>query len=466
MSSTGRKPIAFLFPAFPVLHQTFVLWEVLALRRLGVPIVLYSLKQPSTKTQQPEGAALTREVHYLPMLSAAVLRTNLRVCLRSPRRYLGVFAGLLREWWRDRHVKNLWRDKSAPPDPAERMLTSSERLHAFFNENPFMYLLRSLALVLPATHLGTELQQAGIDRIHAHWASYPATVALIIRWLFGIRFSFTAHAYDIYLVPQLLPAKLRGAEFVVTCARVNAAYLEKLAGPAAQQRIVVNYHGVDLGRFLPRPHPSANDQLPVIVTCGRLQIYKGHHVLLRACAELRQPVRCVLIGEGPQRANLEQLARSLGIADLVEFTGPLPQDEVARRYSQATVFVLASIVVTSYGKRDVIPNVLAEAMAMQVPVVATNISGIGELITDGVSGRLVPPNEVKTLARVLDELLADSAQRQQLAAGGAHKVRAEFDRSRNIQALARLFLEERLEPEQPVDAAATAGSHAASSSAA
>ena len=154
----------------------------------------------------------------------------------------------------------------------------------------------------------------------------------------------------------------------------------------------------------------------------------------------------MLIGEGPQRANLEQLARALGIADRVEFTGPLPQDEVARRYSQATVFVLASIVVTSYGKRDVIPNVLAEAMAMQVPVVATNISGIGELITDRVSGRLVPPNEVKTLARVLDELLADSAQRQRLATGGAHKVRAEFDRSRNIQALAQLFLGERLEP--------------------
>jgi glycosyltransferase involved in cell wall biosynthesis len=149
----------------------------------------------------------------------------------------------------------------------------------------------------------------------------------------------------------------------------------------------------------------------------------------------------------------------------VEFTGPLPQDEVARRYSQATVFVLASIVVTSYGKRDVIPNVLAEAMAMQVPVIATNISGIGELITDRVSGRLVPPNDVKTLARVLDELLADSAQRQRLATGGAHKVRMEFDRSRNIQALAQLFLDERLKPE-PVDAAATAGGHTASSSAA
>ena len=439
MAANHQKPIAFVFPAFPVLHQTFVLWEVLALRRLGVPIEIYSLKLPSTRSQQPEGEALAKEVHYLPgVLSWPVLRANLRVLLRSPRRYLGALFGLAAEWWRDRHVKSLWRDKSAAPDPAERLLTLRERIEVFTNQHPFMYLLRSLGLVLPAVYLGCELQQAGIERIHAHWASYPTTVALVIRWIFGIPFSFTAHAYDIYLVPQLLPVKVRTAEFVVTCARVNAAYLEQLAGNASH-RIIVNYHGVNLDRFRPRT-TVPDDEVPLIVTCGRLQIYKGHHVLLQACARLRRPVRCVLIGEGPQRANLEQLARSLGIADRVQFTGPLPQDEVARVYGQASLFVLGSIVVTSTGRRDVIPNVLAEAMAMQVPVVATAISGIGELVSDGVSGRLVPPNDPAMLAQVLDELLGDAAQRQRLAVGGHRKVLEEFDRSANIRALADLFL--------------------------
>jgi glycosyltransferase involved in cell wall biosynthesis len=441
MSAADQKPIAFLFPAFPVLHQTFVLWEVMTLRRLGVPIALYSLKRPSTRTQQPEGAALAREVRYLPTLSAPVVRANLRLLARSPRRYVGAFVRLAREWWADRHVKNLWRDKSMPPDPAERMLTRRERLDAFFNTNPVMYLLRSWWLVLIAVYLGEELQAAGIARVHAHWASYPTTVALVIRWIFGIPFSFTAHAYDIYLVPQLLPVKVRSAEFVVTCARVNAAYLEQLAGPAAHERIHVNYHGVDLTRFAPRRR-AATDGVPRIVTCGRLQIYKGHHVLLRACAALAQPVRCIVIGEGPQRANLEALARSLGIADRVEFTGPLPQEEVARQYGEATLFVLASIVVTSYGKRDVIPNVLAEAMAMQVPVVATDISGIGELVTDGSSGRLVGPNDADALARVLNELLRDEPQRRRLGLGGYQKVTNQFDRSTNIRALVRLFTDE------------------------
>lgn len=437
-SPTGRKRVAFVFPAFPVLHQTFVLWEVMALRRLGVPIALYSLKRPSTQTQQPEAAALAREVCYLPTISTRVVRANLRALVRYPRRYVGAFVHLARQWWTDRHVKNLWRDRSAPPDPAERLLTRRERLEAFFNTNPLMYLLRSWLLVPVAVYLGGELRAAGIGHIHAHWASYPTTVALVIRWIFGIPFSFTAHAYDIYLVPQLLPVKVRSAEFVVTCARVNAAYLEQLAGAGAAERIHVNYHGVDLTRFAPDRRRAA-DGIPRIVTCGRLQIYKGHHVLLRACAALTQPVRCIVIGEGPQRANLEALARALGIADRVEFTGPLPQDEVARHYGEATLFVLASIVVTSYGKRDVIPNVLAEAMAMQLPVVATAISGIGELVSDGHSGRLVTPGDPDALARVLDELLGDEPQRQRLALGGYQKVAAEFDRRANIQALARLF---------------------------
>lgn len=441
MSSTDPKPIAFLFPAFPVLHQTFVLWEVLALRQQGVRIALYSLKLPSTGSQQPEGAALAREVTYLPRtLSGPVLWANVHTLARHPGRYLGTVLGLVREWWRDRHAKSLWRDKSAPRDAAMRMLSLREWMQVVTNQHPVMYLLRSLWLVLPAVYLGRELQRAGIERIHAHWASYPTTVALVIRWIFGIPFSFSAHAYDIYLVPQLLSAKVRTAEFVVTCARVNASYLEQLAGPAAHDRIVVNYHGVNLQRFRPR-RPVRHEGMPSIVTCGRLQLYKGHHILLQACAQLKQPVRCIVIGEGPQRANLEQLAQSLGIGERVEFTGPLPQDEVARMYGAATLFVLASIVIESTGRRDVIPNVLAEAMAMQVPVVATNISGIGELVTDGVSGRLVAPNDPSALARVLDELLQDEPQRNRLALGGYRKVTAEFDRSVNIRALASLFLE-------------------------
>lgn len=438
MPSVERDTIAFLFPAFPVLHQTFVLWEVLALREAGVPLRIYSLKRPGTRLQQPEALALAQEVCYLPSLSLAVLKSNARALAGSPARYLGVFVRLVREWWRDRHLKDRGRDASADRDPSVGLLGIRERLRGFWNENALMYLLRSLALVLPAVHLGEELRRAGIRRIHAHWASYPTTAALVIRWIYGIPFSFTAHAYDIYLVPRLLPVKVRSADFVVTCARANATFLRQLGGPRAEQRVVVNYHGVDVRRFAPQ-EGRGGDGAARIVTCGRLQLYKGHHILLRAVARLSQPARCIIIGEGPQRANLERMACSLGIADRVRFTGPLSQAEVIRHYGEATLFVLASIVVTSYGRRDVIPNVLVEAMAMEVPVVSTRLSGISELVTDGENGRLVPPGDPDALARVIDELLADPAERRRLGRAGRRKVLAEFDRAANVRELAAWF---------------------------
>jgi glycosyltransferase involved in cell wall biosynthesis len=435
----GQNLIAYLFPAFPVLHQTFVLWEVLALRERGIPIALYSIKRPSTRTQQPEGAVLEREVHYIPRLfSAAVMRANLVTLLRSPGRYLGAYVRVMRGWWRDRAAGSAWKSRRISEAAPEHQRTLGESLRGSFNRSPLLYLLKSLWLVPRAVYLGRRLRSHGIAHIHAHWASYSATMALVTHWVFDIPFSFAAHAYDIYLVPRLLAIKVSEAEFVVTCARVNAKFMAALAGEAAARRIVVNYHGVSLARFRPVTGKEPGE-VPCIVTCGRLEPYKGHHILLRACAALANPVRCVIVGEGPQRRRLEDLASELGIRERVEFTGPVPQSRLAELYAEADVFVLASVILERSGKRDVIPNVLAEAMAMQVPVVASDISGIGELVTDGVSGRLVPANNVGALAAVLDELLGDEAQRRRLGLAGAEKVAAEFDREVNIETLAALF---------------------------
>lgn len=433
-------PIAFLFPAFPNLHQTFVLWEVLALRQRGIDIALYSIKRPSTGTQQPEGEALRAEVTYLPStLSAEVLGANLALLLRRPGRYLGAVAGVVRGWWQDRAAGRQWQAQQVSADAPDKQRTPLESLLGWYNRSPVLYLLKSLWLIPLAVWLGRDLERRGIRRLHAHWASYAATVALVAHWLHGLPFSFTAHAYDIYLVPRLLGVKVREAEFAVTCARVNAEFLNRLAGAAPGERVIVNYHGVSLTRFRPLPKVAGAGGVPVIVTCGRLEPYKGHHVLLRAAALLGRPVRVVLIGEGPQREKLAQLAAALGIAERVEFTGPLPQARLAEIYAGADLFVLASVIIERSGKRDVIPNVLAEAMAMRLPVVATSVSGIGELIADGASGRLVPPNDAAALARVLGELLDDPAQRQRLAAEGAATVARAFDRDVNIEELAALF---------------------------
>ncbi|MDX2165571.1 MAG: glycosyltransferase [Deltaproteobacteria bacterium] len=431
--------VAFLFPAFPNLHQTFVLWEVLALRQRGIDIAIYSIKRPSTSTQQPEGAALQAEVSYLPKtLSAAVLRANLAWLARAPRRYLGAYRRVVQGWWADRDAGRAWQREQVSADAPDRERTTRERLAGWFNRSPVLYLLKSLWLVPLAAWLARDLERRGIGRVHAHWASYAATVALVAHWLGDVPFSFSAHAYDIYLVPRLLGVKVREAAFAVTCAKVNAEFLRAFGGPAAADHVVVNYHGVSLERFKPLPAAPRGD-VPCVVTCGRLEPYKWHHILLRAVAQLGRPLRVVLVGEGPQRQRLEQLARELGIAARVEFTGPLPQARLAEIYAGADLFVLASVVLERSGKRDVIPNVLAEAMAMRIPVVATRVSGIAELVTDGESGRLVAPNDAAALARVIGELLDDPAQRQRLAAGGAATVARMFDRDVNIEELAALF---------------------------
>ncbi len=436
-----RGQIAFLFPAFPNLHQTFVLWEVLALRRRGIDLALYSIKRPVTRTQQPEGAALQAEVTYLPpTLSPAVLAANVAMLLRMPGRYLGACVGVVRGWWADRAAGREWRRTNISDDAPDRELTATEYLRGRFNRSPLLYLLKSLWLIPGAVWLGRDLRARGIERVHAHWASYSATMALLVHWLFDIPFSFTAHAYDIYLVPRLLGVKVRDAEFAVTCARVNADFLRALGGPAAAERVIVNYHGVSLERF--RPQPRATRQpgaLPCIVTCGRLEPYKGHHVLLRAVAALGRPVRCVVVGEGPQQRRLEQLAAELGIAAHVELTGPVPQSRLAEIYADADLFVLASVILERSGKRDVIPNVLVEAMAMQVPVVSTHIAGIPELIVDRVNGRLVPPNDAAALAGAIGELLDDEPQRHRLAKAALETVHEKFDREVNIEELAALF---------------------------
>ena len=433
------EKIAFLFPAFPNLHQTFVLWEVLALDEAGVDIEIVSIKKPSTSTQQPEAQRLAEKVTYLPTpLRLSVWRENLRQLVRRPMRYLGIYVGLVRSWWEDRDAGRAWKNKSVSADAPDRQQTLRENLHGWFNRSPVLYLLKSFWLVPIAIHCGAELQRRGINRIHCHWASYSTTIGLVCHWMYGIPFSFTAHAYDIYMVPRLVGVKVREAEFAVTCARVNATFLRALAGND-EGRIIVNYHGVSLDRFKPVEATATEGEVPTIVTCGRLEPYKGHHVLLRACAQLRSPVRCVLVGEGPQRQALAKLASELGIADRVEFTGPVPQARLAEIYASAQLFVLASVIFERGGKRDVIPNVLAEAMAMQIPVVATSISGIGELIEDGVDGRLVAPNDPAALASVIGELLEDDESRRRLALQGAKKVAAIFDRSVNIRELVSLF---------------------------
>jgi glycosyltransferase involved in cell wall biosynthesis len=421
------RRLAYLFPAFPVLHQTFTLGEVLGLKRRGYDLRLISLKPRSKGPQQPEALPLVEETAYCPRtLAPAMLAATLRAFTSRPFKALGLIGYVFTTW---REVP----ERVTGNGGGASTMGILERADAFLKSNDLLYLLRSFAMLPYAFYLAELFEREGIEHVHAHWATYPTTVAMLVRRWRGIPYSFTAHAYDIHMVARLLPEKIRSAEFVVTCARVNANYLASMVDRDESDKIHVNYHGADLERFsLARKEEHEGFR---VMTCGSLEEYKGIHYLFDAIAVLAQrgiSVSCDVAGDGPQRAFLEKRATGLGISDRVTFHGYIDHDRLLVLYRAADTFALPSIVLGRYGKQDVIPNVLAEAMATGLPVIGSNISGVPELIDDGVDGILVEQRDSEGLADAIARLHGDAGLAASIGSAARKKVEDIWDRNKNL----------------------------------
>ncbi len=428
--------LAYLFPAFPVLHQTFTLGEVIGLKRKGYGLRLVSLKRSNDALQQSEARPLVEETLYCPrLLSLTMLGALWRGLLRRPRALASLFVAVVRAW-RKRPVEV----SGAAGAPSPTTLSRGERLLAIYHHDPYVYLAKSLVLVPYAIYLSERLVAEGITHVHAHWATYPTTVAYLVKRWAGIPFSFTAHAYDIYMISRMLPTKLEEATFVVTCADVNRRYLASLCGEVARGRLHVNYHGADLRRF--SPVQSQRTSRFRIVSCGWLKEYKGFHILVEALALLvRRGIDATLdlAGDGPQRNYLEAQSRSLGVSDRVTFHGYVGHDRLLDIYRNSDAFALPSVVMGRYGRQDVIPNVLAEAMAVGVPVVGSAIGGVSELVDDEENGLLVKERDPIALADALERLWREPGTAERLGRAGRRKVERIWDRAANLEQLAALL---------------------------
>ncbi len=427
------RRLAYLFPTFPVLHQTFTVGEVLGLQRKGYDLKLVSLKRTGQGRQQPEAERLVAETEYCPPLFSAETAGSVWRALRNRP---GDTAALVIDVWK------AWRvyvpEKPASETGDETTMGVYEKLRAVYHCNPWVYLAKSLSMIPYALVLAESFQRDRIGHVHAHWATYPATVAWLVKRWSGIPYSFTAHAYDIHMIQKMLPTKIEEATFVVTCAQANRSFLARLCPTPASDRVYVNYHGTDLERFAPSP-AKADDGRFHIVSCGSLEEYKGFHYLLDAVALLAAndiDAVCHLVGDGPQRRVLESKARELGIEGRVEFHGFVDQQVLAGIYGSAHVFAMPSILLGKYGKQDVIPNVLAEAMACGLPVIGTNIAGIPELIQHQRTGLLVPQRDAQALADALSGLYADRDAAARMAQAGREKIQTIWDRDKNLDDLA------------------------------
>jgi glycosyltransferase involved in cell wall biosynthesis len=281
---------------------------------------------------------------------------------------------------------------------------------------------------------------ADIGLLYAHYLHTPASVTRYAARLRGLPWCVSAHAKDIWTTPAWEKAeKLRDCAWATTCTAAGAAGLRDLAPDA---EVMLTYHGLDPRRF-PAPRrrlgPDGRDpDRPVrLFGVSRLVPKKGIDVLLEALAALPADLhwRYEHVGGGPLRDGLVATAARLGLADRIVWRGALTQDRVLEAYRAADLFVLASRIAPD-GDRDGLPNVLLEAGAKELPVVASRVAAVAELVEDGVNGALALPDDPRALSQALAALIRDPAARARLGRAGRERVLDRFAMEPGIDRLA------------------------------
>ncbi len=301
-------------------------------------------------------------------------------------------------------------------------------------------LVRSLITVALACAHARELQRSEDPvHLHAHYASYPALAAWVCHRLLGVGYSFTAHAHDLYIDQSMLPIKIADADFVVTISEYNRRFLDRFASPGAAVSLV--HCGIDVSKYPYREREMPSEG-PIHVLCvAYLGEKKGHQVLFRALA-LGGPgvdrIQLDLIGSGPLRDSLGQLAIDLGINDRITFHGSRTEIEVRDALAAADMFVLPSVIAADR-QMEGLPVSLMEALACGLPTVSTALSGIPEIIIDGETGLLAAPGDAQSLRNALESIIENPSAAKQYARAGRKLVEEEFDLDSATAALSQLF---------------------------
>ncbi|MHB1936087.1 MAG: glycosyltransferase [Acidobacteriaceae bacterium] len=410
---TKAPKIAYLLKTYPRLSETFILNEILGMEELGARLHILSLRRPDDERFHPAvdrvkaavtyARALGRRSHPLDALT--VVYRHMSLFLRHPKAYIRTVRTYLRR----------------PGHPRLKELVQ-------------------------AGYLAGEIRKAGCTHLHAHFANVPTTVAEIIKGFSGVPYSFTAHAKDIYhSSAEELDRKMRGAEFVLTCTAFNRRHLQEIS--TSDTPIHCIYHGIDLtlfdGRKKNRHAEGSPSAAPLILSVGRFCEKKGFPYLIRACKLLKDKgvaFRCLIVGYGPMREELDAMIGELDLRDSVSLVGMMTQDQIAEVYRQADVFALPCLV-TGDGDRDGIPNVLIEAMAQRVPVISTDVSGISELVTHMENGLLVPEKDAEAVASGLVMLLHHPVLRDRMGEMGREKVLRLFSLETSASAVWGAFQE-------------------------
>jgi colanic acid/amylovoran biosynthesis glycosyltransferase len=409
LSPTKSPPaprIAYIVSGFPNIYETFILYDILAMEKLGVAVELYPLRRQHPQIVHPEAERWMGLAHYHPFLSLAVLRAQWHFIRRKPLGYLKLLAEICQGTWGSAN-----------------------------------FFLGAVAIFPKTVLFAFKMSTQGITHVHAHFANHPAVAALIIHRLTGIPFSFTARGSDVQVDRQMLKEKVEAAQFVIAVSSENKKIIVDECSPSVSKKIHVIYGGVDVDRL--SPHLTSRSAGPLKILCvARLEEVKGHTYLVEACRLLRDrgiAFECRLVGEGPLFRPIETHIKQTGLKKEIQLVGALSYQEVIKEMARADVVVLQTTP-TAQGDREGIPNVLKEAMACGLPVVACGVGGIPELVDHERTGILVALKNPGALAEALQRLYEDSALRSRLGRAGREKIVREFNLKTSTTKRAWLFL--------------------------
>ncbi|WP_261842368.1 glycosyltransferase family 4 protein [Aliamphritea ceti] len=399
------KKIALILKGYPRLSETFIAQEIRALEKRGMDITLVSLRHPTDKQIHPIHRQIQAQVIYLP-----------EYLHQEPLRVLKALGHSLKQRSFGKALTAFWKDL--------RRDTSRNRIRRF-----------GQALVLTA-EMPTNVQQ-----MYAHFLHTPASVTRYSALLNGLPWSCSAHAKDIWTSEEWeLREKLHELEWLATCTQANHTYLQGLSDNPNKVQLV--YHGLDFERFnYPQASVSeATAETVKIISVGRAVPKKGYDDLLKAFAMLPADLNWHFthIGGGSLLKPLQAQAEELGLSQRISWLGALPQEDVLEAYRNSDLFVLASKIIAD-GDRDGLPNVLMEAQSQALCCLATNISGIPELISSGKNGLLVDSESPTQLAEALQTLIRQPQLRDTLGKAGQTYLRENFDVEQGIDQLVDLF---------------------------
>jgi glycosyltransferase involved in cell wall biosynthesis len=408
LSAQGLK-VAYIMSRFPKLTETFILYEMLAMKQQGIQVEVYPLLREHEDVVHPEAVQLVEVAHYQPFISIPILKANLHFLRKKPSVYLRTLWDVLRANWGS--------------------FNFFSGVIGIFPKS-----------VLFAYKMGTD----NVQHVHAHFASHPAAAGFIIHQLADIPYSFTAHGSDLHRDRHMLREKVAEAAFVAAISEYNKEVIVSECRGEYREKVNVIHCGVDTEVFQVRAHetPYEKGENPFMILCvGTLHEVKGQAYLIDACRQLHQKgysIECHFAGDGPDRKELTDLVAQAGLSNQIRFHGRLTRDQISRLLLDADVLATPSVP-TRDGRREGIPVVLMEAMGSGVPVVASNLSGIPELVNDQLTGLLVPPRDAVSLADALERYLGNPELRHRLGRAGRKKVVDEFDLKQNAARLAQHF---------------------------